>query len=536
MAIDIIVGNSLRTNADSYTVSEDSTPLDPSDSTGGVGQFTVTIPESTDAKHLSGQTVTLVDGTQGTTIGTSNGITGDGQVFTLTVDGRLNAFMATQTAQPYSGTLGGAFTYYCGLVGISTGIVIDSAITGRPVTYSGFTGVIWTFIKQICVAQQVEVSLVSSNIVLRAIRQRIAQNYRDSKEVWALDKSNLAQKVQIYQYNNYQATGAPIYPLGGPNETTQILQVDAGQTLSFDIPLSPSASSSGLGVSLTSIVQPTCVASVSATDVSASQYSVIGSDGLAVSVASWTTGGGSVTAKINVDTLSMTVTLVGPKVAGLAAPFRIAGSDGLRDFYSTLRLVGSGTFFNKQLFTYGTGAPIATTANVIGATVDSPAISTAADAYSAALVLLGRYGSPRQTLTVSTRGINRIGDTGSYAYPLFSAFDASNSGQTFGNFDTANAGQNFGSFDAAQLATVSNLFANQAFGNVGGARVLNDNQWYRIRAVSGITPAGVTYTADRDTTIGDFDTSFAGKTFAQFDALYPSKTFLDFDVEPLRTS
>jgi hypothetical protein len=536
MAIDVTIGTSLRANADSYTVVEDSTPLDPSDSSGGIGQFTVTIPESADAKHLSGLAVTLVDGTQGVTVGVSSGLTGDGQTLTLTVDGRLNAFMATLTAQPYSGTLGGAFAYYCSLVGITTGLLIDSTITARAVSYPGFTGVIWTFIKQICVAQQVEVSLISNNIVLRPIRTRIAQNYRDSKETWALDKSNLAQQVQIYQYGHTQAANAPIYPLGGPSLMTPILQVDAGQTLSFDIALNPGSSSTGLGVSLTSLTQPTCVLGVASGDISASQFSAIGSDGLPISVADWTNNGGSVTAKINADTTSMTIKLTGPSKLGLSAPFRLAAPDGTGNVYSTLRLRGGGVFFNKQLLTFMTGAPAATTPTVVGATVDNPAISTMADAYSAALVLLARYGSPRQNLTVATRGINRLGDTGSYAYPTFSAFDAAAAGQTFGTFDTANAGQTFGQFDAAQFATVSTLFANQAFGNVGGARVLNDNQWYRIRSVSAITPAGANYVAERDTTIGDFDTAFAGMTFGQFDALYPGKTFLDFDVQPLRTS
>ncbi len=536
MGIDITVGTSLRTNADSYSIVEDSTPLSPHDSTGSVGSITVSLPQSADAKHLRGKTVLLSDGTQGTTVGVANALSGDGQTLNITADGRLNVFASTHTAAPYSGTLGGAFAYYCNLVGITTGVSVDPSIASRPVNYAGFIGVVWTFIKQMCAAQQVEVALVSNTVLLRAPRQRIAQNYRDSVEKWTLDASLLAQSVQVYHYDTVAKTNSLVYPIGGWDKSVKILQVDAGQTLTFDISLAPSTSSTGLGASLSSIVQPTCVATVSQTDASASQYSVIGSDGGAISPTDWLNGGGSVTAVINPDSTSIKVTVVGSQTPMLATPFRIASPLGPSGAYSSLRLLGSGVFFDKQLLTFSTGVDPTLVGTVIGATVDNPAIQNMADAYTAALHLLAAFGSPRQTLTVTTRGINRIGDTGAFVYPMFSDFDAAHAGETFSTWDATWAGKTFAQFDSAQFALVASTFDNQAFGNVGGARVLNDNQWYRIRNVSAMGPHSISYAAESDTILSDFGAGFAGMTFAQFDAIHSGQSFNDFDVQPLRMS
>ena len=55
---------------------------------------------------------------------------------------------------------------------------------------------------------------------------------------------------------------------------------------------------------------------------------------------------------------------------------------------------------------------------------------------------------------------------------------------------------------------------------------------YRIRSAT-TTASGVDYTAEADTTFGDFDDSATGMTFADFDAMYAGLTFNDFALIPL---
>jgi hypothetical protein len=55
---------------------------------------------------------------------------------------------------------------------------------------------------------------------------------------------------------------------------------------------------------------------------------------------------------------------------------------------------------------------------------------------------------------------------------------------------------------------------------------------YRIRSVN-VSPIGVDYTAEADTTFADFDTSATGKTFAEFDTSFAGLTFNDFALIPL---
>ena len=46
----------------SYTILEDSTPIDPADATGGFGQLTTVLHDDSDARRHGGKRLDLVDG------------------------------------------------------------------------------------------------------------------------------------------------------------------------------------------------------------------------------------------------------------------------------------------------------------------------------------------------------------------------------------------------------------------------------------------------------------------------------------------
>lgn len=535
MAVDVIIGGKPKWNTQDYSVAEDAVPLDPSNTSAGTGQFTLSLPESQESKFWRKKEVVLSDGSQGTTVGTVSGVTGDGTTSQVTVDSRMNALTVTRTAQPYTGTLGGAFTYYLSLVGLTSDIVIDPQVTSRAVVFPGWQGVVWDQVKALCSTYQLETALVSNKIVLRPVRGRTAVNYRDSAVTWAIDDSNIAQSVEIYYQNSRSGLGL-VYPLGGWNSDVQAYQVDAGATIAFDISLDPSDSGDDdttLGASLRKVDQPTCVASVSRDYSASSVYTVAGSDGLPISPAQWAAQGGSVSVTINEDTRSLTLTITGAS-GSQYAPYTIGMSSGDNTYYSSLRLTGDAVFTDRSKVTLLTGNDADVAPTEVGATIESPFIRTYEDAFRAGMWALSAWTGPKRTLSVTTGGINRVGEKNSEAQLTMGEFNALAAfvGDTMAQFNASQAGDSMGDLGAELRAPVLARFSSQAFGNVAGARVYNDGSQYRVTSVSSITPTAVSYTAEADDIMGDFNDAYEEFTAADFNDLHRGKTAGDFNARP----
>lgn len=536
MAVDLTIAGKPHWNASDYSVAEDSTPVDPSDSTGGVGQISVTVPESDRTKLYRNKALILSDGAQGTTTGIIRGLSGDGETATLTADSRLALLNVTRTAKPYKGTLEGAFRYYLGLCGVKDDIVVEAGISTRQVTFPGWKALVWEKIKQLVSTQQVETSLVGKRIFLRPLRGRVAQNHRNASESWSHDASSLAQSVELYYYQSQEDTRLA-YPLGGWNSDVQAYQVDAGQTVKFDISLEPQDDElNTLGASLTSISQPTCVASVAPAYSATSVYTVAGNDGLPIPPAQWTAGGGSVTVAINEDTRSITVTVRGMRTAQYA-PYTIGMSSGDNTYYSSLRLRGSGVFYDRKKLSLPTGTSPDLAPTEVGVLVDSPFINTIDDAYRAGIWTLANYTSARRSISVTSTGINRRGELNDSQFLTMGQFnlDPDFKGLTMGQFNAAFAGLTMKEFSDLQFEKVRDDFAHQAFGNVGGARVFLDGAWYRIRSASAVTPDMISYSADADDTMGDFNYAYSGMTAKQFNDMHAGKAMSDFNARPFVT-
>jgi len=521
-------------NIENYSVIEDSTPIDPSDSSGGFGQFSLSIPETPDTKSLLNYAVELSVLTQGVTRGTVRALGSADGAASLTADSRLGQLAVERTAGPYNGTVAGMFYYYLGLCGIDSGIFVDDTIFDQPVSLPGWSGNVWDYLKKIATALQLEVSLVSNNAVLRPVRLRTAENYRDASRSWALDTSNLARSIEIFYYNNTYATSTLAYPTGGWNEDVTIYSVDANQTITVEIPLSDFSAEDGSGhmASLSSIQQPTAVDYVASDYTGSSVYAVSGNDGIGIPAAQWVGQGGSLTAAINEDSRSITLTIVGPDDATYS-PYSISVASGVSNRYSSLRLVGNGVFSNRSKLTLNTSVNHDTISEEVGATVDNEFISTLDQAYAAGAWTLKAWGSPRYTINVSTFGVNRLGDNGSYRYPTIAEFNALYAGQDVDDFNTVWSGKTVAEFNEFMVDLVQDDFANQAFGNIAGARVRLDDAIFRIRSATN-TASGITYTAQEDTTIEDFNAVWAGATIADFNEEWAGNDMSEFVIAPLR--
>lgn len=527
-----------RTNLESYSVTEDSTPTAPGDSSGGTGSIAFTATEDTSATGtilLLNDVITLSDTSAGQTQGTvtsvnvangprTGGYDSRGGSATVTADGRLGILNATGFVPAFMGDLDGAATMILGPAGITTGIVIEPSIAGTPVAFRGGQYNYWFLLKEIASAVGlIEVALVSNNVVVRPIREREAYMEKVSNVSWGVQNGELAQFVEVIYYNYEEIESGLVYPYGGWNPDVQILQVDAGQTITVNVPVN---------VSLTSIDQPVVQDFVDRYYDSSSVYSVAGNDGLPIPAAQWTAQGGSLTVAIGDDGQSIDVTMTGASEAEYA-PYQIAVASGPSDYYSTLRLVGDGLGFTPETLRVPTGAPASKTAQEVGITIDNPAVNTRNDAYSAALRAAASWAAPSQTVTITATIINRSDSNGSYIYPTFDDFNGQYPTEDFDAFNAIWTGEAFAAFNAYQFGLVRDDFANQVFGNVGGARVLFRDAYYRIRNAT-VTQDGITTaTAERDTTFGDFNLAYDGMTLGGWDAAFDGLKFEDYALIPL---
>jgi hypothetical protein len=514
-----------------YSVSEETTAVDPADTQGAFGQLTVDIADEPAVRAYMDESILLTDGKQGSTIGNIRGLTGDGVKATITADSRLGQTAVTRQMPPFTGVLGDALRAWLAACGITTGIVVDEQIDATPVVLPGWKGIVYDQLKKLAVAHQFEMALVSGNIVFRPLRTRTAVNMRDSQITWAQDATTLAQTVEGYYYETEWRTNALAYPLGGWNQDVQVYSVDAGETRRIEIPLEMEISDDVLlSASIVSLDQPTCVAFVDRQHDSTSVYSVTGNDGIAIQPAQWAAGGGSLTVEIGEDTKMLVVTVAASMDTGYA-PYSIAVSAGPSDEYSSLRIVGTGAFQQRHLTTLPAHLDPDRAPEEVGVTVDNEFFSTGDRLHQALAWTAGHYSGARQTINVTTRGIHRRGDSGVVtSFPTIDDLYAIYPGASLDDLYAA-LGPTVDDWNEKLFELVKDDFENQAFGNVVGARVLHDGCWYRIRNAT-IAYDQVTYTAEWDTTIDD---AFPGtETVDEWNARWAGMTIDDFNRAPVR--
>lgn len=516
--------------AEGYTVQEDSTPLSSEDSSGSVGTFSFSIPKTADMKPwmLIDKEVTLVDTRRGTTVGFVSSVTEDDfnaiQLECLSRLGRLNIYNVQ--AQPFQGTLRDAFAYYLDLADQDFDLLVDPQIVNRPVIFQGWSGELWLSLKQMAAAQDCELALVSNVILLRPLRTREAVDHRNITRARTYGSGQLAKAVEVYYYNNSPVTNGLVYPPGGWSNEVEIITVGAGETIEYPIELS---------ASVTSIDQPQIMTYVAPGFNTASVFTVSGDDGLPINAAQWSDFGGRLSVTINPNTTSLTVSVTAPtglfnKDATEILTYQLALASGNSSRYSTLRIIGTGVAFDKQLITVRTMVPDRLTGTDVGITIDNPFLSTINDAYSAGVRAAKLYAGHAMVMDGHLTTINQLGDNGSAAYPKYSFDQAQHQGKTYAQVQAANATKTYADIQQAYFDVVRDDFDNQVFGNANGVRVWDEvsRKFYRVRSAT-IGPDSVSFDAEDDVTNDDHQNALQGKTYAQVQAAVTGLTYAERD-------
>lgn len=540
-----------------YSVEEAATPLAAGDSTGSVGTFSIVLPvpdpwvplpnkspwtvlRTFGPAMFSGSEVTIQDSRKGFTLGNISGhtLSEDQKTITFTgvaKTGRLNVHGVQ--SQPFSGTLRDAFSYYLSLANVTTDFLTSESIADRQVVFPGWNGELWYHLKQMAVAEDCDISLVSGIILLRPIRERVAASNRDVSRSTALGGLNLALAVEVYKYNNRTITNELVYPPNGWNPEVQVLNVNAGEVAEYTLELSSS---------LSSFQEPTMVQMVEQNYSASSVYTVVANDGLPIPPAAWTSAGGRVEISLGSNTTSLEVRLTGatglPTAAGEAASnFSIAlGSDTTGNRYSTLRIVGTGVAFTKEKKRIRTGVTPDQTSTDIGVTIDNPFISTTDQLYRAGIRAAISYSGSVPSLSGSVISINRRGDSGQVSAPSYDDVREAliaelGPGVTYDSERVYYNSLGLTTYDDVRnywLEFFRNDDADQVFGNVQGARIFDRNtrRWYRIRQAT--LPSGqISFTsADDDLTFDDMTEFYSGMTYDQVRDLTPGLTYRQVDL------
>jgi hypothetical protein len=479
-----------------------------------------------EAKALNDRFVDFEDGSNGTTqaIVRSVEVVNDFTA-TITADSRLSLLNEKRITKPYRGSLSGAFRYYLSLVGINELILIDETLDKVMVKFGGFEGNLYEWIRQICVAKRVEISLVSDQIVVRPIRQREAVNYRNSSESVTADGTQSSLRLRIAYYEPREAVDLLVVPYGGWTDDSTIYTAEAGVTedeVIIDLP-----------GSFESVKQPRAVDYVSPDERGDSVYTVSGNDGLPIKARQWSDAGGSIRVSLSDDTRQLKMTITGANLPTLS-PFSISMPSGTNDGYSSLRIVASGLLLEPQTIEIPTGADENKVSTDIGADVVIETISSLAEAYDAAIWSLMKQTGPVHTASVQTAGLNRRGVSGSARYPTIAEFNARYDGATIADFNQMwGETATIADFNATEFELVQSDFSNQAFGNVAGARVRLQDTYFRIRDAS-IAVSSVSYTGEADTTFADFDRAWSGFNIADFNKQWAGRSIQEFNVAPLQ--
>lgn len=536
-----------ESNVINYSYTEGSTPLIPGDESGAIGDVSIEVLNENNASILLYKDEFLLnDNFHGSVTGRVESVSGSNDTITMGGRSKLALLNVDTIIAPRSDTIGNVIESIVNDLGITTNVVQDAGLSEDVINTPGFEGDAWVYVKRLCSAYQVEVTLIRDYVIIRPARQRVIANTSLAEKNWQLQDIQLAQSFDVAYYNYVPRTNYLVYPEGGWTPEAQVYQVAANEVVEFEL---------DLNFYLTSVQQPTVRDSVSKTYTAQSAYSASGNDNLPVSAAFWTNYGGDMSFEILGDGSRIKVTITGPNYEPLS-PYTIGVSDGSTS-YSTLRIVGTGMDFDRQLYTESTGLTPTEAPLVKGAEIDNPAINTLAEAKQYALFARRLYSLPTQTYNTSSNTFPQIqGSIPSIFYTTFEEFDAEiGVAYTFTDFNTDYAGLTF-----AELTEQFGNVAPQGFGEVAGSRVTLDDAVYRVRNTN-ITPESVSFEAEYDTLFSDINNVFGEYTwseleatwseigstwvsvvnspyseitFSDFNTIFANATFTDYALIPLR--
>lgn len=475
MGIRVEIANKLYEITD-YSTSEDSTPLSVGDSSGGIGTIDFTIPNVDNPYLLKDKDVFLSDSNRGSTLGRVDSVnpvqgTNLTRVSCFSRLSLLNVYNVQ--AQPFRGTLEGAFRYYLGLANVSADVAIDASIKNKAVIFPGWYGELWFNFKNLAAAHGCEIALVSDVILLRPVRTHEAERGFEIDQSIDFGGTQTALGVEVYRYDSKWITNSIVYPPKSYTGDVSAFSIGAGEYAYFDVELS---------ASVTSVKQPEYRVYIAENFMSDSVYTATGDDGAAINATWWKDYGGRLWVTINEDTTSLRVHVTAP--TGIRQPsdmelvstFTIGyPKEGTGNRYSTLRILGTGVEFDKVSNIFPTGLTPRETSTEVGVTIDNPFITDANTQFNAGARLAADFRGESFTLRGSTTRINKRGDRGIASYTDYDEVQASYGALSYNDV----------AISEGSTSGPVNLIPDPAFNDVTNTWAFRPGTRYSVTSVAG---------------------------------------------------
>lgn len=523
--------NGNRTNAvTSFSVRENSTPVNSGDNSGGSGSMTIAFADYDDASLLTLKPITLRDSKHGIVGGRVSNVGGDTFEATLEADTRLSALVNFVKAAPYVGTLGGALDYYNSIANVPDDILVDPVLAAKPVAYPGWRGLYYDKLKELAILHRMEIALVSNQIVARPVRQRIAETTGRADFEWKVDTTELYDSFSVAQYNHRAITDEVVYPAMAAGRVSTI-SMEANEDVEVRL---------SLDASLSSIEQPQITQyfnEFQAPDISA--YAVTDNAGVTLTALEWSQLGGKVWAEIDPEDDTVVVVHAKGGSDDRRAPYKLqmprSGRGVDAGAYPALSIVGTGVAFKREVYEIKTGVPSDLGQGREAGVIDTIFAANRGDAWHLASTAAISYSTPLRTVSATVEYTNRLGEDGIYKGATYEDFEDEYPTETYPQFEAEKGAETYEEFALDYLNRVVENFDNQAFGNVGGARIRFGDSFMRIRTAT-ITNEDIRYLAEDDTTIEEFQAEWSNdETYGDFEAFWGDTTYTDFSLTPLRS-
>lgn len=415
----IIIDDLPYMDATEFQVNHSSTPLDSADTSGGVGDFTVTVRRPVDPNHPVNQhganilaRKPIISKTQyGVFSGTITYVneSSDGRMLMIggaSFAGPLNVYNVRMV--PYFGNLGGLLHQMCGRSGISpSNVAVDSSIADRTVVAPGWKGELWHHLKMLCAAENIQVSFTETGLRFEPVRTTAAVMGADVDHSRNVESGTMAQFVEVYEYNSRWVNNSLVYPVGGWHEEVEVLSVAHDEYK--EVTLESTAS-------LLKITPPAMVTNVPRGLTTASVYTVVGDDGFPIQPKQWSDSGGRIEFEIGEDSQSIIVKLNGPSkhiIMSNGEPsqsYALAmAADSSGSQYSSLRILGTGVLYDHEPMKFPTGITESETGNEVGVSIDNPFLSNRSKVVGAALEAARKHVGFSPSLSVTTTAVTAGG-------------------------------------------------------------------------------------------------------------------------------
>ena len=458
----------INTNVSNYSFTVNVPSMDPTNSEGSSGSISFDTGPLTRPQHYRNGLFTLTDSRFGGISGRVSEIGfGSGSV-NFTAETVFQRLTATSTIKPKFG----ASTLACMTAVLALGgFTCDGLDNTNSDVFPGWSGSILNYLQMFCAARQKEYVVEGTILHFRPIR---GANYTNSlKSIsFTLNDQSLAQNIEVVDYACVTGNNIEFFPAAA-QDVTQVLTVETDGRIVYDVKIN------GWVETLNQPTQTNLVGP-GIQDGTTGTYCVSANDGLPITTGQWSSTGGRIFVESTNDPSVIRITVWGPSgitVDGVdpLSPYSIAASAGDGVYYNALHITGRGIRYTPTTHRLATGATSDTTIEELGATVENPFLSTLGLAYDVGLRSAQTFAGPNYQMSGSTKVAQ------DYTTILGSRFDS-------------------------------------------GQGVI-----FRTTGVS-VSQSGEELAGTMDTTFGDFNTAWAGKTLGEFNSIWGTYTFLEFNL------